>query len=219
VIWHPITGNTALNGDGGGIHCNIFGSPTISDCTISGNTAGGNGGVYCNSGCSPTISSGTFTSKTPSAIDGDFILETPKSATGACCIGLGCIILTASDCTSTGGNYVGDDVSCLDAGCSTQPAIGPCCVSSGCQLLSGDDCAAIGGSWLGKGGDCDQCPPSSSVDMDNDGDGDGDGDGDTDDLEQLHATLGICKHDVNHNGQTDIDDLLLMIEGWGSVCP
>jgi hypothetical protein len=37
--------------------------------------------------------------------------------------------------------------------------------------------------------------------------------------EELHAELGICQSDLNHDGATNIDDLLLLIEGWNSVCP
>ena len=44
---------------------------------------------------------------------------------------------------------------------------------------------------------------------------DGDGEVDTDDLELHHAATGTCHHDVDHNGQTDIDDLLDVIAGWG----
>ena len=51
------------------------------------------------------------------------------------------------------------------------------------------------------------------------GDLDGDGDVDADDLNALHAVTGICQSDVNHDGATNIEDLLIMIEGWNSVCP
>ena len=34
----------------------------------------------------------------------------------------------------------------------------------------------------------------------------------------MHAATEICHHDVNHNGITDIDDLLDVIEGWGQPC-
>ncbi|MCZ6682745.1 MAG: right-handed parallel beta-helix repeat-containing protein [Planctomycetota bacterium] len=51
-----ITANTATDlGKGGGIYC-LMSSPTISNCTIAGNTAGDSGGgVYCSEGSSPTI--------------------------------------------------------------------------------------------------------------------------------------------------------------------
>jgi len=51
------------------------------------------------------------------------------------------------------------------------------------------------------------------------GDLDADGDVDSDDLSQLHSELGICHSDVNHDGATNIDDLLLLMDGWNSVCP
>ena len=51
-----------------------------------------------------------------------------------------------------------------------------------------------------------------------DGDLDGDGDVDVDDLNVLHSMTGVCRHDTDHNGITDIDDLLNLIEGWGDTC-
>ena len=52
----------------------------------------------------------------------------------------------------------------------------------------------------------------------NSGDVDGDGDVDRDDLEQLHATLGIRKTDVNHDCIVDVNDLLLLIQDWNETC-
>ena len=48
--------------DGGGIFCKGNSSPTITDCTISGNTANNNGGgIYCLDNCSPTITNCSIT--------------------------------------------------------------------------------------------------------------------------------------------------------------
>ena len=56
-------------------------------------------------------------------------------------------------------------------------------------------------------------------DCTDDGDLDGDGDVDADDLSALHAAAGICQSDVNHDGATDINDILEVIAGWNAVCP
>lgn len=46
----------------------------------------------------------------------------PPAAKGACCFADGsCNQLTAEDCAKLGGTYKGDNVSCLDAGCSAPP--------------------------------------------------------------------------------------------------
>lgn len=51
------------------------------------------------------------------------------------------------------------------------------------------------------------------------GDLDGDGDVDTNDLNALHAAVGICQSDINHDGATNVLDLLAVIDEWGSTCP
>ncbi len=61
-----ITGGSAS--DGGGIYCNNS-SPTLTDCTISNNTANNNGGgIYC-SGGSPTITDCTISGNTSTGDD------------------------------------------------------------------------------------------------------------------------------------------------------
>ena len=55
IIAHcTIDGNLAPDWSGGGICCRFDSSPTITDCTISGNSAGKGGGIYCSDG-RPTI--------------------------------------------------------------------------------------------------------------------------------------------------------------------
>jgi hypothetical protein len=48
--------------------------------------------------------------------------DCPQPATGACCIGTDCIILTEDECTAAGGSYQGDDVPC-PADCGGTPVI------------------------------------------------------------------------------------------------
>ena len=47
----------------------------------------------------------------------------------------------------------------------------------------------------------------------------GDGNIDVNDLGSLQATLAICPHDVDQDGDTDIDDLLRFLAGFGDSCP
>jgi hypothetical protein len=47
----------------------------------------------------------------------------------------------------------------------------------------------------------------------------GDGVLDASDLELHHAAVGVCTSDVDHDGDTDITDLLRVIDEWNSVCP
>ena len=51
------------------------------------------------------------------------------------------------------------------------------------------------------------------------GDLNGDGAIDSTDLDAMHAAVGICKSDVNHDGNTNVLDLLDVIDEWGGVCP
>lgn len=52
------------------------------------------------------------------------------------------------------------------------------------------------------------------------GDLNGDGTVDAADLTALHEATGICRSDVDHNGVTDVNDLLRLVkDGWGGHCP
>jgi parallel beta-helix repeat protein len=55
---NSISGNSASNG-GSGVYC-LDSSPTLTNCTISGNSAGNGGGVYCRDDSSPTLTNCTI---------------------------------------------------------------------------------------------------------------------------------------------------------------
>jgi parallel beta-helix repeat protein len=67
-----IEGNTAFE-HGGGIYCEWYSNPTITGCTIEGNTVtlGGGGGIHCFYS-SPTISGSSICGNTPSQIYGSY---------------------------------------------------------------------------------------------------------------------------------------------------
>tara|TARA_B100001059_G_scaffold236078_1_gene284562 strand:- start:696 stop:2447 length:1752 start_codon:yes stop_codon:yes gene_type:complete len=50
------------------------------------------------------------------------------------------------------------------------------------------------------------------------GDANGDGVVDSADRTTVNAVLGVCTHDIDADGITDINDLLVVIEGWGTTC-
>ena len=80
------------------------------------------------------------------------------------------------------------------------PSNDPCGLNNpeGCK---GNDMASV---------DCGTPPP---------GDMDGDDDVDLDDLVAMRDLLGLCKSDVDSDYDTDVMDLLWVIDGWGGVCP
>jgi hypothetical protein len=51
------------------------------------------------------------------------------------------------------------------------------------------------------------------------GDINGDGVIDHEDVAGIHAEAGLCHHDTNHDGETDVADLLEVIAGWHQQCP
>jgi hypothetical protein len=172
-----IEGNSTSNGfGGGGISCLENSKPTITNCTISGNTAqsasdpnlGAGGGIWCTQS-SPTITGCTISGNTPDNVYG-VPHGPPLRGDG------GPGIITLENCTICG---TGEHVSGL--------------------------IAHVGHNHI-----------SDCID---DGDLDGDGDVDVDDLSALHAAAGICQSDVNHDGVTDINDILEVIADWNAVCP
>jgi subtilisin-like proprotein convertase family protein len=75
--------------------------------------------------------------------------------TGACCFTDGsCQVLTSSQCSSQGGTYAGDNITCLAANCP-QPPTGACCLPSNtCQVLTAAQCATQGGVYRGNASTC-----------------------------------------------------------------
>ena len=81
-----ISGNTA-EGYGGGISCVYSSSPTISNCTISGNSASiEGGGIYCLYSSSPTISNCTISGNSASSDGGGIYCYYSNSSITDCVI-------------------------------------------------------------------------------------------------------------------------------------
>jgi hypothetical protein len=99
---------------------------------------------------------------------------------GACCLPDGTCVETdtASDCTASGGSYLGDGMPCADVTC---PPPGACCLPDGACALSGAGgaaCAVQGGVYHGDGAPCADvtcaqpgacCLPDGTCDLANPG--------------------------------------------------
>jgi len=213
-----ITGGS--NYDGGGIYCYNNSNPTISGCTIEGNHAANGGGIACYDNSNSTITNCTISGNTASSGGGIYCYNNSNPTITSCTIS-----------GNTANNY-GGGIACY----SSDP------VHSGCTFSGNTPDNVYGDSdWnplRGEGSpsiitleNCTICGTGEHVsglivhlgvndihDCIDDGDLDGDGDVDADDLNALHAVTGICQSDVNHDGATNIDDLMDLIAGWGP-CP
>lgn len=78
----------------------------------------------------------------------------PPSATGACCDGSDCSVITEAACDDIGGDYQGDDTDCDPNPCAT----GACCTDGVCSVATQADCEGGGGVYQGDDTDCDPNP-------------------------------------------------------------
>jgi parallel beta-helix repeat protein/predicted outer membrane repeat protein len=108
-----IVGNSA-----GGIFCQYSSSPTITNCMIENNTANyGGGGIYCTSNCNPTIIDCTITNNTANNDGGGIYCTSNSSPTIT-----GCAI---SYNTTVGTSSNGGGISC---GFESNPTITNCVI-------------------------------------------------------------------------------------------
>ena len=97
-----------LASDGGGVSCDWWSSPTLTNCTIAGNTAGlGGGGLGCYYDSSPTLTNCTITGNAAEGVNG--------AGGGVHCLHNG--NPTLSNCTIVGNTagYGGGGVLCGDS--------------------------------------------------------------------------------------------------------
>ena len=78
------SGNTATTRGGGGMFNNNS-SPTVTNCTFSGNTAAFSGGGMFNFNSNPTVSNTGFCDNTPDQIAGDPITDGGGNFIGTYC--------------------------------------------------------------------------------------------------------------------------------------
>ncbi len=112
-----ISGNSAAYG-GGGVYCFVGSSPTLTNCTISGNSAGygSGGGVYCEDHSSPTLTGCTISGNLAGTGDGG----------GVCCVWSSSPALT--NCTING-NSAGFGGGGVDCSSGSSPALTNCTIS------------------------------------------------------------------------------------------
>ena len=196
-----IKGNTP-DTHGGGISCFGDSDATIIDCTISNNTASTDGGgIVVYNGSSPTITNCTISSNTSERGGGIFVYGPTGSS------------ITMTDCTMS--DNVPDMISAPGTFIiNSRSTIGACCLGGTCITSTESSCTTAGGTYAGDEVICGDaaCPTAINGDID------GDGDFDTDDLNGLRNSLGICGHDADMDGDTDIEDLLYIVVGWGTFC-
>ncbi len=93
-----------------------------------------------------------------SSLGGDFAFcVKPAPATGACCLGVECIVSTEVDCA---GVYQGDGTDCDPDPCTAEPMGGCCNAVIGCYLSTEVACDGV---YLGDGTDCGGAPPCPDV--------------------------------------------------------
>ena len=192
-----ISGNTADYG-GGGICCDYLSNPIISDCTITGNSSNGNGGgIYCGNQSNPAISGSVICGNAPDQLNGIGLPE-------------GSLVSDSCDIVSN--------------------TFGACCLGGTCMIGTEADCTAAGGTYAGDDVACAEagcatppvtgacCVSSGCESLNNDdctamgGNWLGE-DGSCDDCP------ASCSGDTNNDGVIDIEDLLNMLSSFGSVCP
>ncbi len=85
----PTLANCTMSGnsadDGGGVYCDWYSSPTLTNCTISGNLASRGGGVYCNRS-TPTLTNCTISGNSAYAYGGGVYCDWYSSPTLTNCV-------------------------------------------------------------------------------------------------------------------------------------
>ena len=183
------TGNDAPYA--GGMH-NYYSSPMLTNCTFTNNSANGAGGML-NWESNPTLTDCTFTDNTASVYGGGGMFNQTSSP-------------TLTNCTFTG-NSASSGAGIYSAN-KSNPTLTDTTV---CGNASGQ----ISGDWTDNGGNsiADVCPIDCTSDINVDGNVD------VNDLLILIADWGTCTGncagDVNEDGTVDIEDLLILIAAWG----
>ena len=89
----------------------------------------------------------------------EFVLELPPLL-GACCFDTGaCDLMTADECASGGGDFLGEGTECDPNPCVQPVREGACCFLDGtCGILAEADCSSAGGTYQGDDTVCDPNP-------------------------------------------------------------
>ena len=195
--------NTVLNGfvitggnasSGGGMH-NLSSSPTVANCTFTGNSASlRGGGMYNNSNSSPTVTNCTFSGNT-SQVGGGMRNEDGSSP-------------TVTNCTFSGNNATNGGG--MDNNSSSSPNVTNC-------TFSGNSATGIGGGMAISFNSsptvthctfCDNSPEHIGGQVVLSG--------------QIHMStfcpIPACPGDITGDGVVGINDFLDLLAAWGA-CP
>ena len=186
-----ISDNTAAY-YGGGIDCNYYSSPTITGCTISGNTANDSGGgISCRDYSSPTITGCTISGNT--AADSGGGISCSDSS------------LTITDCTISDNtaNDSGGGIYCYDS----NPTITGCTISGNTAISGGGiSCNYYSSPTLTDTVVCGNDPDQNNGSwIDNGGN-------------TVSDECPICP-DTNSDALVDRNDVLAVVAAWGSDDP
>ncbi len=145
-----ISGNSAC--EGGGVFCYYYSSPTLTDCTISGNSATGSygtgGGVHCNYYSSPTLTNCTISGNSGHQGGGVYCYTSNPTLTS-------CTISGNTVDYDGGGVHCTYDssptlVDCTISGNTADDGGGVCCTQDSTPALT--NCTISGNSADGDGG-------------------------------------------------------------------
>ena len=176
-------------------------SPTLTNCTFTGNSANFDGGGMSN-----------FSNSEPPILTDCYFCGNLGGS------GFNSISGEAIDGSSSGNTFI--DASCADADKDGIPDVWDVCSNGDDTIDSDDD---------GTPDACDNCPgdPAKTepgncgcgvVDTTLAGDLDCDGDVDAADYHAIGQQLGICQGDLNGDGQVDGQDLAAVLAAWGLPC-
>jgi len=136
---------------------------------------------------------------------------------GACCVAGTCLLSYEEDCLSMDGVYHGNGIPCEVIECHPNYVTGACCLGDGaCEQVSNEECDDLDGEFVGTDLACDEVECYSCP-----ADIDGSGETNVDDLLMLVSHWGTSdpQSDINHDGTVDIDDLLQLMSEWGPCLP
>ena len=214
-----ITGGNAF---GGGMFNNNS-SPTVTNCSFSGNTASWGGGMVNVSGSSPTVTNCSFSGNTAIFGGGMFTDSLNSIPTVTNCTfsgnsatsGGGMFNVNPPGPTVTNCTFSGNTASDLGGGmanCISSPTVTNCSFSGNSATNGGGGMITFGPLFptLSNTGFCDNTP-NQIVGGFTDGGGNS--------LLHCPPPIDPCPTDTNGDGVTNVLDLIDVLLAFGDVCP
>jgi|GEM_PF-1917987 len=236
----PVLTNVTIEGNwatrGGAAHIQDNSVPVLESCMILNNTADSLGGGLVTSSNSPAIYRAcTFTGNQATGDNGGQGSGGAIYSDSSACVVENCVIESNTADVYGGGIYCwysspvitgtrisGNTSSASGGAIRTIGGSGP---SLDNDILCGNSPDNIGGPWDGAGDNClaDNCQDNNDNDMPDDcedlyceGDANGDSVVDINDLLAILDSWGSPDGDITGDGETTIDDILIVLGNWGS---